>query len=147
MELQLDDADFLQDFADYVRRTKTLPEAETQGHHDSESAFIDSHIALGIGVGLLGSLSLKLLDWAANRAFDHGAATLGVWVRERKAAHSNSQNPEDKTTQELLAGFYSQLPTDDKNVSPEQWQRAAFVLAQHIVNNPQAGDKLRSKRK
>jgi hypothetical protein len=150
-QMQLDDADFIDEFAQVVRKTKSLPVPDAKGRQSSESAFIDTHVLTGIGLGLVALVGTKLVDFLLEKAFEHGFRSVGAFLQKRRDEHQedDSSAKSEDTIEAIATSLVKEahlkemepaLPTN--NVDQEEVQRMAHLLAHYLVSNPQVSDRL-----
>ena len=81
--LNVHDVDFLEEYQETVRESKTVFPKEVKSDEFS-SPFVVTDVLLGFGLLFLGQTAASLFEWICHRSLDKGSKTLFDWLSIQK---------------------------------------------------------------
>lgn len=76
-----EEEDFLEEYTAVIRRTKSLPEPDSQAGDEFSAPFLDTQFLLGVGLVLLGQIAAACFEWVCQKSLEHGVATFLTRLR------------------------------------------------------------------
>jgi hypothetical protein len=129
--LNVHDAGFFEEYEEFVRTSKTLPDATRPDEFASPFVITDGLVLFGLA--FLGQIAKAVIQWACKKALDGGWANLGEWLKSQRSA--------SEVTSEVIQVIHITVPIS-KEMDVDHLTKILTELVEALMRNPEATSKI-----